>query len=170
MLNYTNEINRCLLAIQNEVQQLLELVTDTIEKERQIFLIGNGGSLATCSHIVNDLRKNYTRVFVPDSLPLLTATANDLSWKEVFREQLMGLIDKGDLLIGLSVSGQSQNVILAIQHAEVVAAKTVFLTGQHGSPISYKTFHIAVPSTSFGIVESCHMIILHYIADRIQNA
>jgi len=166
MNHYSNEINRCLKAVAGEVALLLQSVRYVIENDKQIFVIGNGGSLTTAEHFVEDLKNRYKKVYTFDSIPLLTALANDFGYDTVFRKQLEGMINKGDILIALTVSGKSRNIIQAVRHAEEVGASTVVLTGQDGGALANRVC-IQIPSLSYGIVECCHLCILHYISDEI---
>ena len=168
MKYYTGEISKCLKAVTVEMELLLQSVKYVIESNKQIFVIGNGGSLTIAEHFVEDLKMRYSKIFVLDNSPLITALANDFGYDVVFRKQLKGLINKGDLLIALSVSGKSRNIIQAVSHAEEVGASIAVLTGQDGGALANR-FCIKISSLSYGIVECCHLCILHYISDEISG-
>ena len=168
LANYASTICNCLRDVASESELLLEAVKQAISEGKQIFIIGNGGSLASASHIVNDLKKSYSKIYALDSLPMLTALANDFGYDMIFGKQLEGLVGKGDLLIALTVSGKSRNIVQAIVYAGTLGANIAVLTGSDSGFLANE-FCIRIPSKSYGIVECCHLEILHWIADKINK-
>jgi D-sedoheptulose 7-phosphate isomerase len=141
---------------------------------KQVFTLGNGGSASTASHMAADLAKNtigaHMRRFrvlsLNDNMAMLTALANDLGYDAVFREQLKNLIRAGDLLVVMSASGNSPNVINAIEHARRESAEVVAILGfEGGRARDLADLAIVVPSDHYGVIEDMHLIINHITVD-----
>jgi D-sedoheptulose 7-phosphate isomerase len=138
---------------------------------KSAYVLGNGGSAATASHLACDLhaavrgRAGLRVASLCDNVPLLTALANDHGYENVFTEQLHGLLDAGDVVIALSASGNSENVLRALRFAREHGATTVALLGFGGGAAATLAEHAAVmSSTDFGIVESVHATLVHLIS------
>src|SRR5205807_5883607 len=125
------------------LEAVLHVLEEAYGSGHRIFIMGNGGSAATASHFALDLAKNTIMPGAPrlkaisltDHVPLITAWSNDTAYEHIFAEQLANLIEPGDVAIGLSTSGNSPNVINAIQLAKACKASTVGLLGAHGGLI-----------------------------------
>jgi len=158
------------------VARVVETLWTAYEHDQQIFVLGNGGSAATASHIVTDLTKGAlghrgdaparpVRAFsLTDNLPLLSAWANDVGYDSVFLGQLRPYVRAGDVVLGISASGNSENVLRAIRYAREVGATTIGLTGFGGGKLATLVdLGIVVDSNHYGIVEDVHMQIGHVI-------
>jgi D-sedoheptulose 7-phosphate isomerase len=137
------------------------------------YLIGNGGSAATASHMMNDLLKctlvagqpRFRSVALTDNVPAMTAFANDMSYEEIFVEPLRALLEPGDVLIALSGSGNSPNVLRAIAYAREVGAATVGLCGDTGGKLAgLADLAVKIPAARIGQQEDGHLILNHVIA------
>ena len=142
-------------------------------KRRQVFICGNGGSAATASHFACDLAKGALLPHKPaikvlplaDSLPLLSAWANDLSYDEVFARKLAPWVQAGDVVIGISGSGNSQNVLNALRLAKEAGATTIGLTGFDGGKLrDIADICLVVPSRSVEQIEDVHLLLCHLTA------
>jgi D-sedoheptulose 7-phosphate isomerase len=151
-----------------------EMLYHAYRNEKQVFILGNGGSASTASHMAADLAKNTIRpnmrrfrvLSLNDNAALLTALANDLGYENVFSEQLKNLIQPGDLLIAISASGNSENVLEAIRYTQRRWGLTVGLLGfEGGAAADLVDLAIVVPSDHYGVVEDVHLIINHIVAD-----
>lgn len=151
-------------------------IVDTLRQaqmaRRRIFICANGGSSANASHIVNDLVKSIRqpdrprfRVFcLSDNTPLLTAIANDISYDEVFSDTLEALADPGDVLVALSGSGNSPNVLRAMAVAREKGLVRVGLTGGDGGKLaSLCDVAVVIPSDSMQVIEDGHLVVLHAV-------
>src|SRR5207247_3297714 len=124
----------------HHLQQVLQLLEETYYRGHRVFIMGNGGSAATASHLALDLAKNTIMPSAPrlkaisltDHVPLITAWSNDTAYEHIFAEQLANMIEPGDLVIGISTSVNSPNVINAIHLAKACKATTVGLLGAKG--------------------------------------
>jgi D-sedoheptulose 7-phosphate isomerase len=141
------------------------------ERQRTLFLIGNGASASMASHFAADLSKNahlHTQVF--SDLSLITAVSNDLGYENVFCEPLSHCALKGDMLLAISSSGRSPNIIKALGVAKRLGVSLVSLTAMDpDNPIRISAdLNIYVSAGSFGMAETCHAAILHYWMDLLE--
>src|SRR3954451_17270166 len=125
------------------VGRVIDLLKEARDKQRHVFTCGNGGSASTASHFVTDMVKgaSYNRdarfriMALTDSLPTMTAYSNDVSYDAVFVEQLKNFAQSGDLVIGISGSGNSPNVLRAVEYANSIGCRTIGLTGRDGGQL-----------------------------------
>src|SRR5918993_5827720 len=143
-----------------------------------VFVIGNGGSAATASHFACDLSKGTRRdgpptfhvVSLTDSVPLLTAWANDSGYDRVFSEQLMSLGRPGDLLVAISASGNSPNVVAAVDAARSRGMAVVGLSGRSGGRlVNMVDALVSVPSDRIEVVEDAHLIVAHSLCVAVRE-
>jgi len=136
--NYFAELEQLVQTIsRTHLQQVLSLLEEAYHHGHRIFILGNGGSAATASHFALDLAKNTITPGAPrlkaisltDHVPLITAWSNDTAYEHIFEEQLANLIEAGDVVIGISASGNSPNVIAAMRLAKQTRAATIGLLG-----------------------------------------
>ena len=154
------------------VDRAIEWFKETRANGHGIFVCGNGGSASTASHFVCDIVKgaSYKRetrfriMALTDSLPTITAYSNDVSYECVFAEQLKNFAKPGDLVMALSGSGNSPNVLRAVEYANSIGCRTLALTGRDGGQLGpLAQLHIQVPVRHMGRIEDAHMIICHMI-------
>jgi D-sedoheptulose 7-phosphate isomerase len=154
----------------------IDLVVQTLHQARlqgkQVFVMGNGGSASTATHFVCDLGKNTYRTSMPafralgltDNMAIFSAIANDEGYENVFAHQLRNLVQPGDVVIAISGSGNSENVIRAVELANVLGAKTVGFTGMGGGKLAkLVSTEIRVPSDQIQQVEDAHLMLEHMI-------
>ena len=148
-----------------------ELTIDVREKKRSIYLIGNGASASMASHFAADLVKNahlHTEVF--SDLSLITAISNDMGYEWVFAEPLRRRAKKGDMLVGISSSGNSKNILRATEVARKIGLKIITLSAMSPqNPLrSAGYLNIYVPAETYGYAETCHAAILHHWMDMVE--
>ncbi len=161
-----------------EIAKAITLLEATYEHNGHIYLIGNGGSAAIASHFANDLNKSvlghrgdatvkrFRAVALTDNIPVLTAWANDLGYEHIFSEQLKNFIQEKDLLIAISSSGNSVNIIKAVEVARAHKTPVIGFVGFDGGKlIGYADAKIHVPSKSYFVVEGLHDVLTHLIID-----
>lgn len=159
------------LKVVKEIIQTLELVH---EKHSKIYIIGNGGSAATASHMANDLSvglklreiRNFNVESLSDNSSVCTAIANDVGYENIFYAQLKNKITRDDLLIAISCSGNSQNIIKASEYAKGIGTTIIGMTGFEGGrlkELSDIKFHINTQKGEYGLVEDMHMILDHIL-------
>ncbi len=161
-----------------EADALVDAIEDAYNRDAFVFVIGNGGSGANASHICEDLGKgtlsdfeNQKRLKVmslTDNTPYILAWANDTSYDRIFVEQLKNFAQPGALLIAISGSGNSPNVVKAVEYANQHGMKTFGMTGYDGGElrrIAHNSLHVS--SFNMGVVESVHAVVFHYILDTL---
>lgn len=155
-----------------DVEQLIDLLVAANAEGRTIFIFGNGGSAATASHFACDLAKSAMSPGVPrfrvmaltDNVPLITAWANDATYDKIFVEQLDALVKRGDVVIGISGSGNSNNVLHAIRLANERGATTVGMCGFDGGQLKdLVALSVHVPHFNMEQVEDAHLIVQHMV-------
>jgi D-sedoheptulose 7-phosphate isomerase len=153
-----------------KVQQAIEWLKDARDHGKAIFVAGNGGSAATASHFVCDMIKgaslNKPKRFriqaLHDNMPALTAYANDIHYQDSAVEQLKNFAGPGDIYMAISGSGNSPNVIRAMEYAKSIGCRTIALTGRDGGKLGpLAELNIQVPEQHMGRIEDAHHIICH---------
>ena len=148
------------------------MILEAYKKGNRVFVFGNGGGSSTSAHFVCDLAKGtitegkprLKAISLAENVPLLTAWANDTDYTNTFGEQLKNLVEPGDVVIGLSGSGMSPNVINAFHVANDAGAVSILLSGfEGGNALRVATDAIVVPSTDMQQIEDVHMILTHII-------
>lgn len=142
------------------------------EENKKVFFIGNGGSAAIASHMTVDYMKNGGIVTCStQESPMLTCLSNDYSYTEVYSKQIESLGSKNDVLVAISSSGNSENIIKAIDAADKTGMKTITLSGfdSYNKISNRGIYNIYVPSYRYGIVESIHQLILQEIVDLLME-
>lgn len=156
----------------DKVERAINLFREARDQGRHIFVCGNGGSASTASHFACDIvkgasfnrDKRFRIMALTDQLPTLTAYANDVSYECVFVEQLRNFAEPGDLLMAISGSGNSPNVLRAMEYANSLGCRTIALTGRDGGKLgSLAQLNIQVSEPHMGRIEDGHMIVCHMI-------
>ncbi|MDP3588490.1 MAG: SIS domain-containing protein [Sulfuricurvum sp.] len=172
---YINNLIQLLQNIDYEiVDQIIKILEEAAHKQSSIYIIGNGGSSATASHMVNDLGAGLRRrglinldiTSLADNVPVITAIANDIGYENIFYMQLEGLLKPEDLIIAISCSGNSPNIVKAVEYAKNIGSTIIGITGFDGGDLkklSDVNFHIEAPKGEYGLVEDMHMILDHMI-------
>jgi len=144
----------------------------------KIFIMGNGGSASTSSHFVSDLlktsltkeAKRTKAISLTDNIPVVMAWANDTSFENIFYSQLENFLEKGDLVIGISGSGNSENVIKAIEFANSKEAKTVCLLGKDGGKLAkISQSNLIIPNNDMLTIETMHLLICHLLTSLLRS-
>ncbi len=180
--SYLTDFNQLLQKVDaTEVEALVDAIEEAYDNNRFVFIIGNGGSGANASHICEDLGKgtltdfeNQKRLKVmslTDNTPYILAWGNDTSYDRIFVEQLKNFAEPGALLIAISGSGNSPNVLRAVEYANANGMKTFGVTGFNGGKlreIAHNTFHVPTDQMQshdmqMGLCEAVHMVFFHYI-------
>ena len=178
MADYTKQINKYIEMEKKALELLpvgdIDTVMNVLEEARvsgkRIFICGNGGSAATASHFECDFNKGisydqkvkYDVECLSDNVPMMMAIANDIGYDEIFAAPLRNKLNRGDLLIGISGSGNSENVIRAFEYANETGAVTIAFTGYDGGRLkrlAKHSIHIAVDNMQ--ITEDVHLVLNH---------
>jgi len=162
-----------------KVSQAIDVLIQAREEGRRIFVCGNGGSATTASHFVCDMVKgaSYHRdkrfriMALTDSLPTITAYANDVTYDCVFVEQLKNFAEPGDVVIAISGSGNSPNVLRAIEYANSIGCRTIALSGRNGGKLGpLAQLNLQASNPHMGRIEDVHMIVTHMICYYFMDA
>lgn len=177
---YLKELRTALEAIPLEtLETIAHLLLEARAQDRQIFLLGNGGSASTASHFACDLGKGtaprtgrrFRVIALTDNIPLLTAWANDTEYANVFVEQLRNLVNPGDVVLGLTGSGNSENVLRALAVARERGARTVALAGFDGGKVkAIAEVCLVVPTGRIEQAEDAHLILQHILCTFLRGA
>ena len=181
-LGYLTEVLKSI--DRKEIGKFAETLLDAREREATVFFIGNGGSAATASHFANDIAVGTNSYFKPfraisltDNQAIITAIGNDFGFDEIFSRQLQLLGKQGDVVVAISASGNSKNLLKAFEYAKENEIKTVAITGFSGGAMKEMAdegIHVPTGSKEYGPAEDAHMILDHlignYLLRFIQNA
>ncbi len=157
---------------------ILEILERAREQRKHIFVFGNGGSASTASHFAADLGKNTVRSHMPrfqvtclnDNVAIFSAYANDDGYDSVFAEPLISLSDPGDVAIAMSASGNSPNIVRAMQEANARGLVTIGFAGMNGGKLRELAQHcIVVPSNSYEHIEDIHLMLCHALVATIKQ-
>ncbi len=176
---YIDKLEQGLRAIDPmAVAEVIDVLERARIERRTLFIIGNGGSAATASHMANDLQKlaskgktpAYRAIALTDNVPLLTAWGNDEDYTAVFVRQLEALARDGDLLIAITGSGNSPNIVRAAEWARNAGVTTIALLGFDGGKVKAIADHaLLFPEDHYGRIEDAHMILDHMIANYLAD-
>jgi D-sedoheptulose 7-phosphate isomerase len=180
VLEYLSELATAIANVPKEpVALLVDLLLEAQASGQRVYTMGNGGSMAIASQFVCNLGKTARvdgseplRVFaLTDNGPSLTAWANDSEYGKVFAEQVKGLVEPGDIVIAISASGNSPNIIAGLAAAKDKRARTVGLLGfDGGSARSMVDIAVHIPYSNYGVVEDTHMAIGHAVTGALRQA
>lgn len=176
---YLDQVTAMLAEIpEDELAELVDLFWDCYQRGARLVICGNGGSAATASHLVADFQKNvylaggrpWEVIALTDSTPLITAWSNDTEYANVFAGQARCWVRPGDLLVAISGSGNSPNVVAAVEAANEIGATTVALAGYGGGKLAQVARRaIALKSRNMQHVEDAHLIIGHAVYCEIRD-
>lgn len=162
----------------DQIKKITEQLIDARDNGKTIFTMGNGGSGSTSSHFVSDLlktaivndSKRFKAISLVDNIPVNLAWSNDVSYDSIFSEQLKNFLASGDIVIGFSGSGNSNNVVNAFEYAKTKGAKSIAISGMSGGKISkLADVSLIVPSNDMLIIESMHILICHCMINAIRE-
>ena len=161
---------------QDRIELFLNKMIEAYDNNKNIFIMGNGGSAITASHFACDINKGvycgpdrgFKVICLSDSLPTILAYANDLSYDRIFVEQLKNFLNEGDMVIGISGSGNSRNVLLAIEYAKSKNAYTVGWCGYDGGELKKKVdLDITTHVDDMQLSEDIHLVLVHIAMQQL---
>ncbi len=168
---------RTVEALENHIYTGSVIVTETLKNGNKILLFGNGGSAADAQHIAAELtgrykvnRRGLPAIALTTDTSALTAIANDFGFKHIFSRQVEALAKEGDLLIGISTSGNSKNVIKALKLGREMGCKTIGLSGHDGGKMNaFCDLNIVVPSENTPRIQEMHIMIGHILCQAVDR-
>lgn len=179
MANYFEQTQQAVSNLNlHDLSRVVQVLMDANERGATIYICGNGGSASTASHFANDLakgcsvegQKRFKAIALTDNVALITAWANDTSYENIFAEQLRGLVSSGDVVIAISGSGNSPNVLRAIEIGRGAGAHTIGFCGYGGGKLR-QLAELSVHSdcTVMEQVEDIHMTLCHNVATTLRT-
>ncbi len=169
--DYLKGLRSCLEEIaEKDVIEIVDIIMKTCSGGKKVIFMGNGGSATTASHFARDIsigtakegKPRVRAISLADSIAAITSLANDIGYNSVFKEQLIGQVDKGDVVIGISASGNSPNVLEAMEYARSAGAVTVGFIGFGGGKLKeLSDKSIVLSSRDYGQVEDAHLVLDH---------
>ena len=161
----------------SDIEQSGQLICEALTSGRKVLLCGNGGSAADAQHIAAELvgcyekqRRSWPAIALTTDTSALTAVSNDLGYEQVFARQVLGLAQPGDVLVAISTSGKSKNVLRAAEQARELGCKAIALTGLTAEPLaSLCDVTVAVPSTRTARVQEVHITVGHLWCEMVDR-
>ena len=186
MIHFKNQIlesiklKESLFLLKNDVNKAINLISKTLKKKNKIFICGNGGSAADAQHLSAEFlvrlrphvnRKPYPVISLAMDTSTITACANDYDFKYLFSRNLEALAKKGDLLICITTSGNSQNIIEVLKMAKKLKLKTLSFLGKGGGQAKkYSKNNIIVDSKNTARIQEMHIFLGHFIFESVENS
>jgi D-sedoheptulose 7-phosphate isomerase len=175
--DYLSEVSKTLDAMKKDLpgktKDIVSILTTARDSGKRVYTCGNGGSASTASHMASDLNKGANRqdsprfkaIALTDNIPAMSAWANDSSYEDIFVEQLKNHLEKGDVVIAISGSGNSPNILKAVHYANDIGATTIGLSGFDGGKLSkIANISYVVPNNCMQQVEDIHLLIEHMLS------
>jgi len=177
---YVDTLRELLDALVEPSDRLIATLYQAFEQERTIFLVGNGGSAAAASHFGQDLAKGtlssmqakrrFRVIPLTDNVGFITALANDEGYDSIFEQQLRNLAKPGDVLVAISGSGNSPNVLRAVEYARAIGMKTIGVTGFDGGKLrKLADESVHVPIEDMGMTEALHGVVFHLAMAQLRT-
>jgi D-sedoheptulose 7-phosphate isomerase len=178
--HYTKNLKHTLdLLPMDPINEMIDYLHDARIRGKRVFTIGNGGSASTASHLACDLSKNTVTPDLPrmraialtDNMAVFSAIANDLGYENVFAEQLDNLIESGDIVIAISASGNSANVLKAVTLAKAHDAFTIGWSGYDGGALAAMVdLPVVIPNHCIEQIEDVHLMLAHMVTTGVRQA
>ncbi len=184
---YTHDLQKVLENLPwDAISETVDLLWQTCQRGGRIFTMGNGGHSNTAAHMINDLAKHtvtsddkkavvaddlrFRTMCLNDSVSFVTGIGNDMGYDYIFSEQVANWVKPGDVVIGISGSGNSRNILLAFEAAKKIGAKTICFSGfEGGKARAIADINIIVPCHKMVQVEDAHLMINHMVADELKR-
>jgi len=176
---YIDEVKKCLDEVDGDkIGEIVSSILDAYRGNRRIFTLGNGGSASTASHFACDLTKSAVIerkrrlhiISLTDNVALITAISNDYGYDSIFKEQLANLLSEGDIVIAISASGNSPNVLEAVEYAKSIGAETIAICGFGGGRLAHIADRAIVFSAKdYGQIEDTHLVMAHLISEEVRR-
>lgn len=175
----TVDLKNELIILEKKVIKAINLMYKTIKSKRKIFICGNGGSAADAQHLAAEFlvrlrshvnRKPYPVISLAQDTSTITACGNDLGYENIFSRNLQALSSKNDLLIVLSTSGNSKNILKVLNMAKKIKVKSIAFLGNKGGKSKNKSdLELIIPSKNTARIQECQMFLGHYIFQEVED-
>jgi D-sedoheptulose 7-phosphate isomerase len=179
-LNESLESKQKLVSMSNEIEQMCRIIVNCYKNKGKMVILGNGGSAADAQHIAAELvclldrenkRPSIPAIALTVNTSILTAIGNDMGYEHLFSRQVMDLVNENDAVIGISTSGNSDNVINALKAAKEKGAKAIAWTGSNGGKMGSMglDYVLKVPSERCARIQEMHITVGHIMCEVIEN-
>jgi len=163
--------------LKEKINEISVLLNSALSSGKKLLIMGNGGSAADSQHFAAEIvgrykmeRSGYPAIALTTDTSIITSIANDYSYDLVFSRQIQALADEGDIVIGISTSGNSKNVMEGFVEAKKHGCKTVSLLGKDGGILkNYSDYTLIIPSDTTARVQECHILIIHLLCDLFEK-
>jgi D-sedoheptulose 7-phosphate isomerase len=163
--------------LSKQIESSITLIIKSIKKGNKVILFGNGGSAADAQHMAAEFvgrfmkeRKSFPAIALSTDSSIITAIGNDYSFEKVFSRQAESLVKKGDVIIAISTSGESKNILEGIKTSKKIGAKIISLTGENGIKMKRNSdIFLNVPSTITSRIQEVHRTIIHIICEIVED-
>lgn len=170
-------LNGILFTEKEKIKEISQLILDCYKNKGKVILFGNGGSAADAQHIAAELvgrykleRESLPAIALSTNTSIISALGNDYSFDVIFERQIEGLVEKKDVVIGISTSGNSENVLRGILKAKKLGARTIAFTGKSGGKIKDKAdILLNIPSDNTPRIQEVHILVGHIICGIVEN-
>ena len=177
MIEESAEVKKLILSLSPQIEQAVNMIINALKNNKKIFLAGNGGSASQSSHIAAEFvgrynieRKGLPAIALTADLSAITAIGNDYGFDAIFERQLEALGNDDDVFIALSTSGNSPNIIKAVEKAKKMNIKVIGLLGKDGGKLkNTSNVEIIVPSENTPRIQEAHLMILHIICELVEK-
>lgn len=178
-INSSIKVKKKLVSLEEKIHLAVKLIYETIKKNNKVFICGNGGSAADAQHLAAEFlvrlrpnvnRRSYPVVSLAQDTSTITACGNDLGFENLFSRNLEGLANKNDLLMALSTSGNSKNILKVLKFSKKIGLKSLALLGNKGGKAKgIANLDIIVPEKNTARIQECHIFMGHFIFEQAEN-
>lgn len=178
-INSSIKVKKKLVSLEEKIYLAVKLIYETIKKNNKVFICGNGGSAADAQHLAAEFlvrlrpnvnRRSYPVVSLAQDISTITACGNDLGFENLFSRNLEGLANKNDLLMVLSTSGNSKNILKVLKFSKRIGLKSLALLGNKGGKAKgIANLDIIVPENNTARIQECHIFMGHFIFEQAEN-
>jgi len=181
VIDFLNEQSTCISNISKnvtEISNIIKILLSARNSNKTVYTLGNGGSGSTASHFVSDLlktsitknQKRFRAISLTDNISVILAWSNDVSYDDIFSEQLQNFVSKGDVVVAFSGSGKSKNILKALKFAKKNGAICIGMTGITGGLMkNICDICLKIPSSDMLTIESQHLTICHCITNALRH-
>ena len=178
-INSSIKVKKKLVSLEEKIHLAVKLIYETIKKNNKVFICGNGGSAADAQHLAAEFlvrlrpnvnRRSYPVVSLAQDTSTITACGNDLGFENLFSRNLEGLANRNDLLMALSTSGNSKNILKVLKFSKKIGLKSLALLGNKGGKAQgIANLDIIVPEKNTARIQECHIFMGHFIFEQAEN-
>ncbi len=172
-----NELGRTLSPLIPLIEHAATVIVDALKKGNKLMVMGNGGSASQASHLAGEIvgrykkeRKGWPCISLASDTAILTAVGNDYGFEKIFERQIESFAKQGDVVIALSTSGTSENILRGLEKAEELGCSCITLTGKDGGDMKTMGINIHIPSNNTPRIQEFHLLLIHILCELVEEA